>query len=416
MNENRSQRVSVVVMGTLDTKSEPLAFLARGVAAAGCRVLVMDVSTSRVVDLPGDLPAEPVAPASPEDLERLRRLPRGEAVEGMSRAAAARLAGLIASGEVQGVVGVGGSGGTTICAAAMRDLPYGLPKVLVSTLASGNTRVHVGISDIVMMPSVADVAGLHPLLELILSNAAHAVSAMARGYRPYAPSGRRVVGLTMYGTTTPGVARTAQLLEAAGCEPWIFHASGIGGRTMERLVGEGRIQGTVDMTLAEIGAHLVGGLHDGGPDRLEAAGSRGLPQVVVPGAADTIVLPPRDQVPERFRGRTLNFHNPTMTTMRTTPAENVEIGRFIARKLARALGPVTVILPLGGLSTIDREGKIFFDPEANQALFDTLRAELAPPVRLLEDERHIDDPGFAARVADEFLALARQADERQARK
>jgi uncharacterized protein (UPF0261 family) len=416
MNVDRPTRISVVVMGTLDTKSAPLAFLVREVAAAGCRVLALDVSTSRAAGLPADLPAEPLAPAAPEELERLRLLPRGEAVEAMSRAAAACLARLVASGEVQGVVGVGGSGGTTICAAAMRELPYGLPKVLVSTLASGNTRVHVGTSDIVMMPSVSDVAGLHPLLELILSNAARAVAAMAHGYRPYAPSGRRVVGLTMYGTTTPGVARTAELLEAAGCEPWIFHASGIGGRTLERLVVEGRVQGTVDMTLAEIGAHLVGGLHDAGPDRLEAAGARGLPQVVVPGAADTIVLPPRDQVPERFRGRTLNFHNPTMTTMRTTPDENVEIGRFIARKLRRARGPVTVVLPLGGLSSIDRPGKVFHDPAANRALFDTLRTELSPPVRLVEDDRHIDDPGFAARVADEFLALAGWADERQARR
>ncbi len=403
--DDRSQRCSVVVMGTLDTKRASLAFLAREVVEAGCRVLVMDVSTSRAVDLPGGIAAELVAPAASEELARLRTLPRGEAVEAMSRASAARLASLVAAGEVQGVIGAGGSGGTTICATAMRGLPYGLPKVLVSTLASGNTRVHVGISDIIMMPSVSDVAGLHPLLERILSNAARAVAAMAQGYRPVAASGRRVVGLTMYGTTTPGVSRTAELLETAGCEPWIFHASGVGGRAMERLVGEGRIHGTVDMTLAEIGAHIVGGLHDAGPDRLEAAGARGVPQVVVPGAADTIVLPPRDQVPERFRGRTLNFHNPTMTTMRTTPSENVEIGRFIARKLRQAHGPVTVVLPLGGLSTIDRPGKVFFDPAANRALFDTLRAELAPPVRLVEVEQHIDDAAFAARVADEFLAL-----------
>ncbi len=408
---NCSQRCSVVVMGTLDTKRAPLGFLAREVVEAGCRALAMDVSTGRAVDLPGGNAAEWVAPAPAAELARLRTLPRGEAVEAMSRAAAARLASLVAAGEVQGVIGVGGSGGTTICAAAMRELPYGFPKVLVSTLASGNTRVHVGDSDIIMMPSVSDVAGLHPLLERILSNAARAVAAMAQGYRPVAASGRRVVGLTMYGTTTPGVSRTAELLEAAGCEPWIFHASGVGGRAMERLVGEGRIHGTVDMTLAEIGAHLVGGLHDAGPDRLEAAGARGLPQVVVPGAADTIVLPPRDQVPERFRGRTLNFHNPTMTTMRTTPSENVEIGRFIARKLQQARGPVTVVLPLGGLSTIDRPGKVFFDPEANRALFDTLRAELAPPVRLVEVEHHIDDAAFAARVAEEFLALPGRPDQ-----
>jgi uncharacterized protein (UPF0261 family) len=209
----------------------------------------------------------------------------------------------------------------------------------------------------------------------------------------------------MYGTTTPGVSRARQEVADAGFETWVFHASGVGGRTMERLMGQGLIQGVMDMTLAEIGAHLVGGLHDAGPERLEAAGRLGLPQVIVPGAADTIVLPPRDQVPDKFRNRVLNFHNPTMTTMRTTVDENTAIGAFVAERLNRATGPVTVLLPHGGLSSIDRPGKIFYCPEANEALFRTLREKLSPHIRIIEDEHHIDDPEFAIRAGREMVAL-----------
>jgi uncharacterized protein (UPF0261 family) len=255
------------------------------------------------------------------------------------------------------------------------------------------------------MPSIVDVAGLNPLLEMVQNNAAHAVAGMVLGYRPYAPSGRRVVALTMYGTTTPGVSRARQEVASAGFETWVFHASGVGGQSMERLMDQGLIQGALDMTLAEIGAHLVGGLHDAGPQRLEAAGRLGLPQVIVPGAADTIVLPPRDQLPEKFLHRTLNFHNPTMTTMRTTADENVAIGAFIAEKLNRATGPVVVLLPRGGLSSIDRPGKIFYDPDANDALFRTLRARLARHIPLIEDEHHIDDPEFAVRAGREMVSL-----------
>jgi uncharacterized protein (UPF0261 family) len=332
-------------------------------------------------------------------------LPRGEAVEKIGRAAAAYLHQMIESGEAHGVIGVGGSGGMTICATAMRALPYGIPKMIVSTLASGNTRWHVDISDIVMIPSLLDIGGLNPMLEMVLNNPARGIAGMVKGHQPYAASGKKVVSVTMYGTTTPGVSRARQVVEEAGFEPWVFHASGVGGRTMERLISMGHIHAVMDMTLAEVGAHLVGGLHDAGPDRLEAAARRGLPQVIVPGAADTIVLPPRDQVPEKFRNMTLNFHNPTMTTMRTTPEENMAIARFIAKKLNQAKGPVYVIFPLGGVSSIDRPGKIFFDPEANTALFETLSRTLSTRIRVIEDDHHIDDPEFAVRVGQTMVKL-----------
>lgn len=396
---------TVVVMGTMDTKGAELRYLAGRVAVNGARPLVMDVSAHRLIEFAVDIPAAEVAAAAGTSIDAVNALPRGEAVSVMCEGSASLLNRQIAAGEVHGVVGLGGSGGTTICAAAMRPLPYGIPKLLVSTLASGNTRWHVDISDIVMMPSLLDVSGLNPMLQMVLNNAAAAICGMARGWQPYQPSGKKVVAMTMYGTTTPGVSQARRLVEQRGYETWVFHASGIGGRTMERLMQLGRIDAVMDMTLAEIGAHLVGGLHDAGSDRLEMAGKLGLPQIIVPGACDTIVLPPPDQIPDRFRNRTLNLHNPTMTTMRTNAEENIAIGRFIATKLNQATGTVVVLLPRGGLSSIDRPGKIFYDPDANEALFATLKAELAPSITVIEDEHHIDDPEFAARASQLLIDM-----------
>lgn len=396
---------AVVVMGTLDTKGPELTFLAERVRAHGCKPLLMDVSANRSAFVGADVTTADIATAVGRDVAAINQLPRGEAVALVCDGAALTLQRLLAEGAIQGVIGVGGSGGTTICAAAMRALPYGVPKVMVSTLASGNTRWHVDISDIVMMPSLLDIGGLNPMLEMVLNNAAAAISGMAAGYRSFQPSGKPVVAMTMYGTTTPGVSGARRHVDAEGYETWVFHASGVGGRTMERLMEMGRINAVMDMTLAEIGGHLVGGLHDAGPDRLAMAGALELPQLIVPGACDTVVLPPRDQVPERFNGRTLNFHNPTMTTLRTNAEENEAIARFIAAKLNQARGRVTVALPLGGLSSIDRPGKIFYAPEVNAVLFETLKAELSPAVNVVESPHHIDDPEFAALAGQLMLEL-----------
>jgi uncharacterized protein (UPF0261 family) len=396
---------TIVVMGTMDTKGPELAYLAQQISSAGCRALLMDVGVATESNMDANITAAQVAAFIGEDINAVRALPRGEAVEKMVAAAAACLQHRVQSGEAHGVIGVGGSGGTTICAAAMRTLPYGVPKFMVSTLASGNTRWHVDIADIVMIPSLLDIGGLNPMLQMVLNNAAQGIVGMVKGHRAYQPSGKKVISLTMYGTTTPGVSRARQVVDDAGFETWVFHASGVGGRTMEKLMSMGRIHAAMDMTLAEIGAHLVGGLHDAGPHRLEMAAQLGLPQLIVPGAADTIVLPPRDQVPPKFKNRILNFHNPTMTTMRTTPQENVAIAEFIAAKLNPSKGPVVVMLPLGGLSSIDRPGKIFYDPEANGALFATLKLKLSSAIELIEDEHHLDDPEFAIQVGQQMVSL-----------
>ncbi len=395
----------IIVMGTMDTKGPELTYLAQQIASAGCHAILMDVGAQAESDTYADISASKVAAVIDADIEAIRALPRGEAVEKMVAAACVYLQEMIQSGKAHGVIGIGGSGGTTICAAAMRTLPYGVPKFMVSTLASGNTRWHVDIADIVMIPSLLDIGGLNPMLKMVLNNAAQGIVGMVKGHQAYQASGKKVISMTMYGTTTPGVSRARQVVDDAGFETWVFHASGVGGRTMEKLMSMGRIHAVMDMTLAEVGAHLVGGLHDAGPHRLEMAAQLGLPQVIVPGAADTIVLPPRDQVPEKFKNRTLNFHNPTMTTMRTTSEENVAIAEFIAEKLNQAKVPVVVMLPLGGLSTIDRPGKIFYDPEANGALFDTLKRKLSSAIEVIEDEHHLDDPEFAVRVGQKMISL-----------
>lgn len=315
----------ILVMGTFDTKCDALQFLKEVIEETGLQAITIDTSVSSQINRMADYPAERVLEEIGAKMSSIANMPRGQAVEQMCSAAGAVVRRLMKSGEAIGVIGIGGSGGTTICSSAMRSLPYGFPKVLVSTLASGNTKWHVDTSDILMMPSLLDISGLNPMLEMVLRNAAKAVCGMGEGARPYQPSGRKVLSMTMYGTTTPAGAAIRRRMETEGYEIWTFHASGIGGKTMERLIRENRIEGVVDLTLAEIGAHLVGGLHDAGKDRLEAAIEMRLPQVIVPGAADTIVLPPKSEIPSKFLARTLNFHNPTMTTMRTTAEENGEL-------------------------------------------------------------------------------------------
>jgi uncharacterized protein (UPF0261 family) len=220
---------AIIVLGTMDTKGSELAYLAQKIEDAGIRAFLMDVGVHAASDIPADISAARVAAAIDEDIETIRSLPRGEAVEKMVSAASKTLSRLIESGDAHGVIGVGGSGGTTICAAAMRALPYGVPKLMVSTLASGNTRWHVDIADIVMIPSLLDIGGLNPMLEMVLKNAARGIVGMVEGYQPYKASGRKVISMTMYGTTTPGVSRARQVVDDAGFETWVFHASGVGG-------------------------------------------------------------------------------------------------------------------------------------------------------------------------------------------
>jgi uncharacterized protein (UPF0261 family) len=315
-----------------------------------------------------------------------------------------------ARGEVDGILAIGGSAGTTIGTAAMRALPFGLPKVVVSTLASGQTRPYVGGSDLALFPSVADVAGLNRLTTTVLSNAAHALVGMVKGRAAgvgAVPGSRPMVTATMFGVTTPCVTRCRGLLEAAGYEVVVFHATGVGGQAMEGLVRDGLVAGVLDLTTTEVADEVVGGVLSAGPDRLRAASRAGVPQVVSVGACDMVNFGPAETVPERFRGRLLHVHNATVTLMRTTREENSAMGRFLAAALREAAGPAVVLLPEGGVSALDAPGGPFWDPEADAALFGEVERGLAgvENVRVERRAEHVNDPAFADAAVGALLGL-----------
>lgn len=401
---------TVLLIGTLDTKGQEYAYVRDQIGAAGHETIVMDLGILGEPSFAPDIPAAEVARAGGGDLDALRaRGDRGAAIEVMQRGACALVQTLFADGRFDGVAGLGGGGGTAMIAAAMRTLPVGVPKLIVSTMASGNTAPYVGVKDLTLMSSVVDIAGLNPLSRRILANAAAAVAGMvaAAGHAPdpQVAHDRPLVAATMFGVTTPAVTAIRERLERAGYDVIVFHATGTGGRAMEGLIEDGFFAAVADVTTTEWCDEVVGGVLTAGPDRLGAAARAGIPQVVSVGALDMVNFGPIETVPERFRRRTLYRHNDAVTLMRTTPEECAEIARRIAAQLNRATGPVVVVLPRRGVSAIDAEGKPFHDPDADRVLFDALRADLAPAIRIVEVDAHINDPAFADVVSTELLAM-----------
>lgn len=411
---------TVVFVATYDTKGVESDYIKKRVEAYGASCLTIDVGVGGTPTAVPDVSLADLCQGTEYDVDKIHAMPRGDAVAVSSDLVQKYVKRLFENGQCAAVIGIGGAGGTQICTQTMRSLPIGLPKLMMSTLAAGNMRWYVEDSDISMFPSITDVAGINCITQMVFDRFAAEAAKAAQWYAErYALHAARMadtsvprIGQTMYGTTTKGVTRAREELERRGYETLVFHASGAGGRAMESLVRRGVIHGVLDMTIAEIGAHLVGGLHDAGPGRLDAMVETGVPYVLVPGAADTIVLPPLNDLPDKFRhGRVLNKHNPTMTTMRTNVEENRQIGEFIVRKLKNARGPVKVFIPRGGLSSIDKPGDVFYMPEANEALFETLKAGFkGTAVEVIEDERHLYDPGFgedAAALMDSMMKAAR---------
>jgi uncharacterized protein (UPF0261 family) len=405
---------TVVLLGTLDTKGSEYAWLAYRLRARGAEVVLMNVGVLGESAAQADVQAADVAAAAGEDLEDLRtRADRGTATTAMGEGAATILRDLYEQGRVDGVLAMGGSGGSAIAAHAMRALPVGVPKLLVSTMAAGDVSPYVGAVDITMMYSVVDIAGINRLSERILGNAADAIAGMAGGYAEdraavagVTGEGRPLVAASMFGVTTPAVDAARERLNELGYEVLVFHATGAGGRSMENLAEAGFLAGILDLTTTELADDLVGGVLTAGPERLTAAGRTGLPQVVSVGALDMVNFGPRDTVPGRFEQRKLYVHNPTVTLMRTTPEENAELGRRIAAKLVAATGPTALYLPLLGVSAIDVEGAPFHDPIADAALFDALRAGLdGSAVEVREAASDINDPAFATAAADRLHEL-----------
>lgn len=397
----------VLLIGTLDTKGSEYAYVRGRLHARGVGTLVMDLGVLSDPPWTPDIAAAEVAEAGGASLEALRAQgDRGAAVDVMQRGASVLLPALLADGRVHGVLGLGGGGGTTMIAAAMRTLPVGVPKLIVSTMASGNTAPYVDVKDITLMYSVVDIAGLNPLSRRILANAAGAIAGMVQAeVLATDEPDRPLLAATMFGVTTPCVTAVREAMERAGYDVLVFHATGSGGRAMEGLIADGYVAGVLDVTTTEWCDEVVGGVLSAGPDRLSAAGRAGIPQVVSVGALDMVNFGAADTVPAQFAGRTLYRHNATVTLMRTSADECAAIARRIAAQLNQATGPTVLVLPLRGVSAIDAPGQPFHDPEADRVLFETLRASVAPSVRVVEVDAHINDPAFADVLATEMLTL-----------
>jgi uncharacterized protein (UPF0261 family) len=407
----------VLLIGTLDTKGPEYQFVRDLLNQAGVATLVLDAGVLKPPHFPPDIPREEVYAAAGTSLAALQQAAdRGKAVEAAARGVVPLVRDLHARGKLDGVLALGGSAGTTVGTAAMRALPFGVPKLMVSTLASGQVKQYVGVRDILMLYSVVDISGLNRISRTVLTNAANAMIGMVRQPgEPGASAGepgvsapggdKPLITATMFGVTTPCVDAARAAMEQSGYEVLVFHATGTGGQTMESFVLDGMIRGVLDLTTTELADELVGGVLSAGPDRLTAAALRGVPQVISLGALDMVNFGPPETVPEKFRGRRFYQHNPTVTLMRTTPDENDKLGKEIAQKASAARGPTAVLVPLRGVSAIDREGQPFWWPEADQALFQSLRDWISPQVKLIEVDLHINDPPFAQAAARTLLDM-----------
>lgn len=399
---------TIAVLGTFDTKGAEHAFLADAIRRAGFATLLIDVSSLDAPAIPSDVSSDKVAAAAGEKDYRqiLDRRDRGECVAFMGRAAARYVSDLVKGGRIHGLISLGGGGGTAIATAAMRALPVGFPKVMVSTLASGNTASYVGTSDVVMVPAIVDVSGINRVSRVIFENAAGAICGMvaAAQQRLALPSvDKPLIVASMFGNTTACVTEAKRVLESQGYEVLVFHATGTGGRCMESLIASGMVAGVLDITTTEWADELVGGILGAGPDRLDAAGTANVPAIVTPGCLDMVNFGERATVPAKFVGRKFYQHNPQVTLMRTTAAECTELGRILAEKVNRYTAPVTVLIPRRAISIISAPGKLFHDPAADDALFKALRTHLRRDIPVFEMDSEINDPAFARACAETLL-------------
>lgn len=395
---------TVGIVGTMDTKGLEFGFIKAQIESRGVSTCVVNTGILGEAQLTPDISADEVARAGGSSLKALRdEGDRGNSVAVMAQGAAALIADKHAVGEIDGIISLGGSAGTTIGTTAMQALPVGVPKLMVSTLASGDTSPYVQSKDICMMYSVVDIAGINRFSRQILSNAAGAVVGMVMSETPEEIADKPLIAATMFGVTTPCVTKAREILEAAGYEVLVFHATGTGGRAMEDLVKGGFLVGVLDVTTTELADELVGGILSAGPERLEATGEASLPQVVSPGALDMVNFGPPDTVPEKYSQRHFYQHNPTVTLMRTTPEETAELGRIMAEKLNKAKGPTTVLIPTQGVSAIDKTEQPFDSPEARDAWCKNLKEHINDNVTVIEMDAHINDDEFAVKLAETLL-------------
>ena len=400
---------TVLLIGTLDTKGREYAYVRDLIRARGLETFVLDAGVLGEPVFAPDSPASLTAEAGGASLAELReKRDRGYAIDIMGRGARALALKFLAEGKFDGVISMGGSGGTSIGTTAMQALPVGLPKIQLSTMASGDVGPYVGVKDITMMYSVVDVSGLNRLSRRIFANAAGAIGGMVEQTMPKVEE-KPLIGATMFGVTTPCVDRVRARMEEDGYEMLVFHAVGSGGRSFEALISDGVFDGVVDATTTEWCDELVGGVLSAGPERLDAAAKKGIPQVVSLGALDMVNFGPRETLPAKFEKRNIYVHNPQVTLIRTTPEECAKLGEIIAGKLNKTTGPTALFVPLKGVSAIDVEGMPFYDPAADAALFDALRKNIdRSKVELVELDMAINDPAFADAMVDRLQKMLKK--------
>ncbi len=397
---------TVVIVGALDTKGREFAFVKEQIESANVHSLVVDIGVMGEPGFSPDIGRQEVVAAAGGDLTRLASGDhKDEAMQIMATGLAVIVRRLYDDGKLDGIIGMGGTGGTSVATTAMRTLPVGVPKLMVSTVGGGDVSPYAGSKDITFMPSIVDVAGINRISRTIYANAAGAIAGMVSAERPESGEERPLVTASMFGNTTTAVGHAQGIVEAAGYEVLVFHATGTGGRTMEDLIADGYIVGSMDITTTELADTVCGGVFDAGAERCLAASRAGIPAVIVPGCVDMANFGGIETVPEAYRDRNLYQWNPDVTLLRTSVEENVRIGEMIAAAANEASAPVAIVLPLGGVSMLDSEGERFWDPEADGACFDAIRNNLRPDIPVIELDHNINDPAFSGSVAQTLLDM-----------
>lgn len=404
---------TICLIGALDSKGQEYAFVREHILKRGHRVLTVNTGILGSTDLfPVDIESDRMAELGGGNLEQLRRKKDlGEAMQVMCAGAAVAIKSLYDEGKFDGIIGMGGTGGTAVVTSAMRALPVGVPKVCLSTVASGDISAYVGTKDITMIPSIVDVVGINRISRIIFSRAAGAICGMVEIDIPKVKAEKPVITASMFGNTTPCVNACVKKLSQKGYEVLVFHATGTGGRVMESLVNEGLVDAVLDITTTELADTICGGVFDAGSERLDAPGRMGIPHLIVPGCVDMANFGAPDTVPAKYKEAKRTFYewNPSVTLMRTNMEENQKIGKIFAEKANAAKAPVAFLIPLKGVSMLDADGHPFWDPEADRAMFDAIKSNIQKHIPVVEMNNNINDPEFAARAVEMMLDLIRQA-------
>jgi len=400
---------TVVIVGALDTKGEEFAYTKGIIEKLGVKTLLVDFGVMGKPALAPDITREEVAKAGGGDLAYLASgSHKDEAMKTMAKGLAVVVKKLYDDGKLDGIFGMGGSGGTSIATRAMRTLPVGVPKMMISTLGGGDVSAYTGAKDIAFIPSIVDVAGLNSISREIFANGAGAIAGMVLSEKPAGVESKPLITASMFGNTTTCVNAAREIIEKEGYEVLVFHATGTGGKTMESLIADGYIAGSLDITTTELADEVCGGVFSAGPERVQAASKANIPAVIVPGCVDMANFDAIDTVPEKYKGRNLYEWNPNVTLLRTNVEENIKMGEMIAAAANLSSAPVAVVLPLKGVSMLDSEGERFWDPEADQACFDAIKKNLKPGIPVIEMDNNINDPAFSTKVAETLLEMLKK--------